>query len=88
MAEDRRRFQFQEGITHQEHEANARLEWALRETLREHGLQGFAAHFVAAGEEGWLDTLPFLAASKLLGEGHGFGGEGDVTSAAAVAPTP
>ena len=85
MAEDRRRFQFQEGITREEHEANARLEWALRETLRERGLHGFAAHFFAAGEEGWLDTLPFLAASKLLGEGYGFGGEGDVTSAAAVA---
>lgn len=85
MTEDRRRFQFQEGITLDEHETSSRLEWVLRETLRERGLHGFAAHFLAIGEEGWLDTLPFLAASKLLGEGYGFGGEGDVTSAAAVA---
>jgi L-arabinose isomerase len=40
---------------------------------------------MAIAEDGWLETLPFLAAAKLLGEGYGFGGEGDVTSAAAVA---
>lgn len=85
MAGDRRHFQFQEGITEEEHEASARLEWALRQILCERGMQGFAAHFMAVGEEGRLDTLPFLAASKLLAEGYGFGGEGDVTSAAAVA---
>jgi len=85
MAEDRQRFQFQEDITEQEHEASSRLEYALREILHERGMQGFASHFLAVGEEGWLDTLPFLAAAKMLGEGYGFGGEGDVTSAAAGA---
>ena len=85
MTEDRKSFQFQEDITDEEHEASARLEWALREMLSEGGMQGFAPHFLAVGEDGWLDTLPFMAASKLLGEGYGFGGEGDVTSAAAVA---
>ncbi len=85
MAQDREDFAFEEGITEQEHEASARLEWALRAILTERGLGGFTSHFMAVGEEGWLDTLPFLAASKLLGEGYGFGGEGDVTSAAAVA---
>ena len=49
------------------------------------GMQGFTYHFSAVGEEGWLETVPFLAAAKLLGEGYGFGGEGDVTSAIAVA---
>jgi L-arabinose isomerase len=85
MAQDRERFAFEEGITEVEHEASARLEWALRTILVERGLQGFTSQFMAVGEEGWLDTLPFLAASKLMGEGYGFGGEGDVTSAAAVA---
>jgi len=37
-------------------------------------MSGFAAHFLAVGDEGTLDTLPFLAASKLLAEGYGFGG--------------
>lgn len=85
MRDDRRNFQFQQDITTEEHEASSRLEWALRDILREKGLHGFASHFGAIGEEGDLMTLPFLAASKLLAEGYAFGGEGDVTSAAAVA---
>jgi L-arabinose isomerase len=84
MAADRGRFEFEPAITAQEHEASVRLEWALRDLLAEWGLRGFASHFLAVGEEDRLETLPFLAASKLLGEGFGFGGEGDVTSAAAV----
>jgi L-arabinose isomerase len=84
MTRDRQNFQFDPGITDAEHEASARLEWALRETLRERGMHGFASHFLAVGAEGWLDTLPFLSASKLMADCYGFGGEGDVTSAAAV----
>jgi L-arabinose isomerase len=85
MAADRQSFQFEAGITGEEHEASSRLEWAIRDVLQERGMHGFTSHFGAIGEDGRLDTLPFLAASKLLGEGYGFGGEGDVTSAAAVA---
>ena len=84
MAEDREHFVFAPDVTAVEHEASVRLDWALRQTLQERGMHGFAAHFLAVGQEGWLDTLPFLAASKLLADGYGFGGEGDVTSAAAV----
>jgi L-arabinose isomerase len=85
MATDRQCFEFQEGITEEEHAASSRLEWALREVMNEGGMHGFTYHFTAVGEDAWLDTVPFLAAAKLLGEGYGFGGEGDVTSAAAVA---
>jgi L-arabinose isomerase len=84
MAEDRERFQLEAGITEECHEASSQLEWALREILVENRLHGFASHFLAIAEEGQLATLPFLASSKLLAEGFGFGGEGDVTSAAAV----
>jgi L-arabinose isomerase len=84
VAADRARFQFADDVAESEHDASVRLEWALRETLKERGMSGFAAHFLAVGDEGTLDTLPFLAASKLLAEGYGFGGEGDVTSAAVV----
>ena len=85
LTEDRKRFRIAEDVTEEEHAASSRLTWALRSILEEQGLHGFAAHFSAIAEEGRLDTLPFLAASELLGEGYGFGGEGDVTSAAAVA---
>ena len=84
MALDRQRFQLDPAITETEHEASVRLAWALRETLIGGGMHGFASHFLAVGREGWLDTLPFLAASSLLADGYWFGGEGDVTSAAAV----
>ena len=84
MAEDRTHFRFAPEVTETAHAASARLEWALRETLRERGMHGFASHFLAISQEGQLETLPFLAASKLLADGYGFGGEGDVTSAAAV----
>ena len=49
------------------------------------GCTAWRSHFMAVGEDNLLDTQPFLAASRLLAEGYGFGGEGDVTSAAAVA---
>jgi len=85
MRFDRERFEIAPEITPKEHEASSRLEWAIRKVLKEEGMHGFAAHFIAIAEDGRLDTLPFIAASKLLGEGYGYGGEGDVTSAAAVA---
>jgi L-arabinose isomerase len=84
MAADRAQFQFADGITPEEHAASARLEWALRQALAEGKMQGFTYHFLAVGEEGWLETVPFLAAAKLLADGYGFGGEGDVTSATVV----
>jgi len=82
---DRKQFEIASEITQEEHEASSRLEWALRKILKEEGMHGFSAHFMAVSEDGRPATLPFLAASKLLGEGYGYGGEGDVTSAAAVA---
>ncbi len=85
MKFDREHFEMAPEITREEHEASSRLEWAIRKVLKEEGMHGFAAHFMAIAEDGRLDTLPFIAASKLLGEGYGYGGEGDVTSAAAVA---
>jgi L-arabinose isomerase len=85
MRFDREQFEMDPGIRQEEHEASSRLEWAIRKVLREEGMHGFAAHFMAVSEDGRLETLPFIAASKLLGEGYGYGGEGDVTSAAAVA---
>lgn len=84
LAFDREHFRVEPDVTPEQHEVNSRLEWALRKVLQERQLLGFASHFSAIGSEGILDTLPFLAACKLLGEGYGYGGEGDVTSAIAT----
>ena len=84
MAFDREHFKVDPDLTPEQHEVSSRLEWALRQVLEERQLLGFASHFLAIGNEGVLDTLPFLAACKLLGEGYGYGAEGDVTSAIAT----
>lgn len=81
---DQEHFEIAPQITQEEHQASSRLEWAIRKILREENMHGFAAHFMAVAEDGRVDTLPFIAASKLLGEGYGYGGEGNLTSAAAV----
>ncbi len=84
MKKDRELFEVDSKVTQEAHETSSRLEWSIRNILKERNMQGFAAHFMAIAEDGRIDTLPFLASSKLLGEGFGYGGEGDVTSSAAV----
>ncbi len=81
---DLEHFKAHVNLTDAQHEAAARLEWAIKQTLEREGLIGFASHFFAIAQEGLLDSLPFLAASNLLAAGYGYGGEGDVTSAVAV----
>lgn len=84
MKRDHELFEVDSKVTQESHETSSRLEWAIRKILQERNMQGFASHFTAIAEDGRIDTLPFLASSKLLGEGFGYGGEGDVTSSVAV----
>lgn len=84
MAQDHKDFAVDVNVEKDSHEASSRLEWAIRKVLNERNMQGFSAHFTAVAEDGRIETLPFLASSKLLAEGYGYGGEGDVTSAAVV----
>jgi DNA-binding response OmpR family regulator len=57
MSYDRQHFQFDPGITEREHEASARLEWALRETLAARlQREGFA---VTTAKDG-VDALQLL----------------------------
>lgn len=64
--------------------ASARAEWALRRVVRQFSLEGFSVHYEVLGQDPRFAALPFAAAARLLAEGISFGGEGDVTSAAAV----
>ena len=84
MDYDHRNFKVDPNVTEEAHSASSRLEWAIRSILKERNMHGFSAHFMAVAEDGRIETLPFLASSKLLAEGYGYGGEGDVTSSAAV----
>ncbi len=85
IREDRLSFKVAEDVTPEEHEESSRLEWAIREILKERGMTAFTANFMAISQEGWLRTLPFLASCKLLSEGYGYAGEGDVLTSVAVA---
>lgn len=84
IAYDHKNFEVDPNVSKEAHIASSRLEWAIRSILKERNMHGFSAHFMAVAEDGRVETLPFLASSKLLAEGYGYGGEGDVTSSAAV----
>ncbi len=72
-------------VTEAELEATARVETALRGMVEQRGLDGFTYQFLAFGEDERTPTVPFVPASRLMGEGLGFGGEGDLIAAAGSA---
>jgi len=63
-------------------EATARAELALRGMVADHALDAITYQFMAFGEDDRTPTVPFVAASRLMAEGIGFGGEGDLIAAA------
>ena len=57
----------------------------LRHLLEERGCNAFSLNFLAFGQpEAPVGTVPFLEISKAMSRGIGYGGEGDVLSAALV----
>ncbi len=72
-------------LTPQDLESTARAELALRGLVTEHQLDAFSYQFLAFGDDERTSTLPFVGASRLMAEGVGFGGEGDLIAAAGTA---
>lgn len=72
-------------LTSRDLEATARAEIALRQLIAENGLDAFSYQFLAFGDDERTQTLPFVAASRLMADGIGFGGEGDLIGAAGTA---
>ncbi len=72
-------------ITTDDLSQTARAEIALRGMIRDYRLDAFSYQFLSFGQDERVETLPFVAASRLLAEGIGFGGEGDLISAAGAA---
>jgi L-arabinose isomerase len=81
---DRAEFSVDPEVTLEHHLRSARLELGIRRLVAEQGLWAFCSLFTAATDHPGIRTQPFLAVSKLLAEGFGYGGEGDATSATAV----
>ncbi len=85
VEEDSTLFSVEPELSRQEHEASSRLVHALYSVVKEYRLDAFSFHFEAIADDGRITTFPVLAACKLLAEGIGYAGEGDVTCAALVA---
>ena len=74
-----------DSVTDDDMNASARVELALRGMIDEHSLDGITYQFLAFGEDERTPTVPFVAASRLMAEGIGFGGEGDLIATAGSA---
>jgi L-arabinose isomerase len=80
----REAYDVEPGVTQAELESAARSELALRAMVSDHQLQALTYQFLALGEDDRTPTLPFVAASRLMADGIGFGGEGDLVAAVAT----
>jgi L-arabinose isomerase len=80
-AEYRRLYDMAAGVTAADLAATARAELALRGMIRDYRLDAYSYQFLAFGKDKTSETLPFVAASRLMAEGVGFGGEGDLIAA-------
>lgn len=81
-AEYRQRYAVAPGVTGADLADAARAELALRSLVEGERLQAYTYLFQALGEDGRTQTLPFVGACRLMAEGVGFGGEGDLIGAA------
>jgi L-arabinose isomerase len=85
VGEYRRLYDVAPDVTEADLASTARVELALRGMVADHRLDALTYQFMAFGDDERTPTLPFVAASRLMAEGIGFGGEGDLIAAAATA---
>jgi L-arabinose isomerase len=85
VAEYRNRYAVAGDVTEADLDSAARAELSLRGLVAEHRLDALTYQFMAFGEDERTRTLPFVAASRMMAEGIGFGGEGDLIAAAGTA---
>ncbi|MHC4716233.1 MAG: L-arabinose isomerase family protein [Planctomycetota bacterium] len=78
----RESYEIADDITDEDLAAAARAELAVRGIVADRRLDALSYQFLAFGEDDRVETLPFVAASRMMAEGIGFGGEGDLISAA------
>ena len=69
-------------LTDRDLEITARAELSLRRMVADERLDAMSFQFMAIGEDERAQTVPFVAVSRLMAEGVGFAGEGDLVGAA------
>ena len=82
VEEYRNTYDVADDVTDDELDATARVDLALRGMVADKGLAALAYQFLAFGDDVRTPTMPFVAASRMLADGIGFGGEGDLIAAA------
>jgi L-arabinose isomerase len=80
-AEYRKTYNVAPDVSAEDLEATARVELALRGMIAKYKLSALTYQFMAFGADERTPTVPFVAASRLMAEGLGFGGEGDLLAA-------
>ena len=80
--EYRRCYAIAEDVGDADLDAAARAEVALRSIVADQRLDALSFQFMAFGEDQRTVTLPFVAVSRMMAEGIGFAGEGDLIGAA------
>lgn len=83
IIKDRERF-IVNNVDEKAHLCSLKAGLAVRKWIKKEGLGAFTFNFLSLGKKSGLPTVPFLEASKELGEGCGYAGEGDVITAALV----
>lgn len=78
----RRSYALAEDLTEADLDVTARAELSLRSIVSDQRLDGLSYQFLAFGEDGRTETLPFVAMSRMMADGVGFAGEGDLVGAA------
>ena len=81
-AEYRRLYSLAADLTEADLDAAARAESSLRSIVADRQLNAISFQFLAFGEDERTETLPFVAVSRMMAEGMGFAGEGDLVGAA------
>ncbi|MFW6189332.1 MAG: L-arabinose isomerase family protein [Planctomycetota bacterium] len=82
VADYRAAYRVDPGLSPSALAAAARAELAVRRMVADHSLDAMTYQFLAFGRDERTPTVPFVAASRLMAEGVGFGGEGDLIAAA------
>jgi L-arabinose isomerase len=85
VAEYRRTYDLAADLTETDLNSTAAAEIAMRGLVADDRLSALTYQFMAFGDDERTSTLPFVAASRLMADGIGFGGEGDLIAAAATA---
>jgi L-arabinose isomerase len=84
VSEYRQSYDVAPDVTDLDLASTARVELALRGMVADHRLDALTYQFMAFGDDERVPTVPFVAASRLMADGVGFGGEGDLVAAAAT----